>query len=88
MAVPAPPAQEQKGLFGGLTDAVSGAFDSASKAVGLKKDDLTPPGVAPEAPGYTATGGRRRKTRGGKRSTRRTTRRVRKGKGKKGGRKH
>ena len=54
----------------------------------MKKDDLTPPGVAPEAPGYTATGGRRRKTRGGKRSTRRTTRRVRKGKGKKGGRKH
>jgi hypothetical protein len=76
MAVQAPPAQEQKGLFGGLTDAVSGAFDSASKAVGLKKDDLTPPGVAPEAPGETTTGGRRhRKTRKGKRSTRRTTRR-------------
>ena len=67
-------------MFSGLTDAVSGAFDSATKAVGLKKDELTPPGVAPEAPGYTATGGRRRKTRKGKRSTRRTTRR-------KGGRK-
>jgi len=68
-------------MFSGLTDAVSGAFDSASKAVGLKKDDLTPPGVAPETPGYTATGGRRRKTRGGKRrSTRKTTRRVRKAK--------
>uniref|UniRef100_A0A6C0CI34 Uncharacterized protein n=1 Tax=viral metagenome TaxID=1070528 RepID=A0A6C0CI34_9ZZZZ len=80
MAAPAPP-QEQKGMFSGLTDAVSGAFDSASKAVGLKKDDLTPPGVAPETPGYTATGGRRRKTRGGKRrSTRKTTRRVRKAK--------
>jgi hypothetical protein len=67
------------GMFSGITDAVSGAFDSASKAVGLKKDELTPPGVAPEDPGYTATGGRRRKTRG-RRSTRRTTRR-------KGGRK-
>lgn len=67
-------------MFSGITDAVSGAFDSASKAVGLKKDELTPPGVAPEAPGMTTTGGRRRKTRKGKRSTLRTTRR-------KGGRK-
>jgi hypothetical protein len=80
MAAPAPPAQEQNGFFSGLADGISGAFDSASKAVGLKKDELTPPGVAPETPGYTATGGRRRKTRKGKRSTRRTTRR-------KGGRK-
>ena len=46
----------------------------------MKKDELTPSGVAPEPPGYTGTGGRRRKTRKGKRSTRRTTRR-------KGGRK-
>jgi hypothetical protein len=85
MAAPAPPAQEQKGMLSGLTD----AFDSATKAMGLKKDELTPPGVAPEAVGETTTGGRRyRKTRKGKRSTRRTTRRVRKGKGKKGGRKH
>lgn len=68
-------------MFSGLTDAVSGAFDSATKAVGLKKDDLTPPGVAPEAPGETTTGGRRRrKTRKGKRSTRKTTRRHRKAK--------
>lgn len=77
MDAPAPPST---GIFGGITDAVSGAFDSASKAVGLKKDELTPSGVAPEPPGYTGTGGRRRKTRKGKRSTRRTTRR-------KGGRK-
>jgi hypothetical protein len=76
MAAPAPPAQEQKGMLSGLTD----AFDSATKAMGLKKDELTPSGVAPEAPGETTTGGRRRKTRKGKRSTRRTTRR-------KGGRK-
>lgn len=70
-------APEQKGMFSGITDAVSGAFDSASKAVGLKKEELTPPGVAPEAPGYTATGGRRRKTRKGRRSSRKTT--LRKG---------
>uniref|UniRef100_A0A6C0AIV0 Uncharacterized protein n=1 Tax=viral metagenome TaxID=1070528 RepID=A0A6C0AIV0_9ZZZZ len=54
-------------------------------------------GTAPQAPGETSTGApaaaptaggrRRRNTRGGKRhSTRKTTRRVRKGK--KGGRKH
>ena len=68
-------------MFSGVTDAVSGAFDSATKAVGLKKDGLTPPGVAPEAPGETTTGGRRRrKTRKGKRSTRKTTRRHRKAK--------
>ena len=68
-------------MFSGLTDAVSGAFDSATKAVGLKKDELTPSGVEPEKPGYTGTGGRRRKTRGGKRrSTRKTTRRHRKAK--------
>ena len=81
MAAPAPPAQEQKGVFSRLTDAVSGAFDSATNAVGLKKDDLTPPGVAQEGAGYTSTGARRRKTRGGKRrSTRKTTRRHRKAK--------
>jgi hypothetical protein len=67
-------------MFSGITDAVSGAFEKATNAVGLNKDELTPSGVAPEAPGVTTTGGRRRKTRKGKRSTRRTTRR-------KGGRK-
>lgn len=67
-------------MFSGITDAVSGAFDSATKAVGLKKDDLTPSGVAPEDPGKTTTGGRRRKTRKGKRSTRKSTRRHRKAK--------
>ena len=65
----------EQGMFSGITDAVSGALDSASKAVGLKKENTTPSGVVPEAPGYTATGGRRRKTRKGKRSTRKTTRR-------------
>jgi len=66
-------------MFSGVTDAVSGAFDSATKAVGLKP--VVPPGVAPEAPGETTTGGRRRrKTRKGKRSTRKTTRRHRKAK--------
>ena len=81
MAAPAPPAQEKKGLLGDLADTLSGAAQSMSDAVGLKKDELTPSGVEPEKPGYTGTGGRRRKTRGGKRrSTRKTTRRHRKAK--------
>jgi hypothetical protein len=82
MDASAPPPPANSGFLG----AISGALDSASKAVGLKKENTTPPGVAPEGAGYTGTGGRRRKTRKGKRSTRKTLRRLRKGK--KGGRKH
>jgi len=78
-APPPPPANS------GFLGAISGALDSASKAVGLKKENTTPPGVAAEGAGYTGTGGRRRKTRKGKRSTRKTLRRR---KGKKGGRKY
>jgi len=63
-------------VFSGLTKVVSDMAEGAKKAVGIDENKLTPPGVAPEAPGVTTTGGRRRrKTRKGKRSTRRTTRR-------------
>ena len=80
---------------GGLFSVVGKLFTDTKKAVAGTLAPLAPatppptlPGAAPEAPGKTLTGGRRhRKTRGGKRrSTRKTTRRVRKGK--KGGRKY
>jgi hypothetical protein len=90
MATPSQP--EDGGLFG----AVGNLFTKTKDAVAGTLAPLAPatppptlPGAAPEAPGKTLTGGRRyrRKTRGGKRrSTRKTTRRVRKSK--KGGRKY
>jgi len=87
-----PPPSDNGGLFG----AVGNLFTKTKDAVAGTLAPLAPatppptlPGAAPEAPGKTLTGGRRyrRKTRGGKRrSTRKTTRRVRKSK--KGGRKY
>jgi hypothetical protein len=86
-----PPPSDNGGLFA----AIGSAFTSAKEAVAKTVAPLAPakppptlPGAAPESPGKTLTGGRRhRKTRAGKRrSTRKTTRRVRKGK--KGGRKY
>jgi len=79
----------------GILGTLGSVFTKAKNAVADTVAPLAPttppptlPGAAPEAPGKTLTGGRRhRKTRGGKRrSTRKTTRRVRKSK--KGGRKH
>jgi hypothetical protein len=80
---------------GGLFGAIGTVFTKAKNVVADTVAPMAPakppptlPGAAPEAPGKTLTGGRRRrKTRGGKRrSTRKTTRRVRKAK--KGGRKY
>jgi hypothetical protein len=80
---------------GGLFGAIGTVFTKAKNVVADTVAPLAPakppptlPGAAPEGAGRTLTGGRRhRKTRGGKRrSTRKTTRRVRKSK--KGGRKY
>jgi hypothetical protein len=83
-----PPSDDSGGIIG----AIGSVFTKAKNAVADTVAPLAPktppptlPGAAPEAPGKTLTGGRRRKTRGGKRrSTRKTTGRVRKSK--KGGR--
>jgi hypothetical protein len=81
------------GILDSAAAAIKGVFDRTKSAVVETVDPLAPttppptlPGAAPEGAGRTLTGGRRhRKTRKGKRSTRKTLRRR---KGKKGGRKY
>jgi phage tail tape-measure protein len=80
-----------KGAFQKTKDAVVGTVAPAVPAVQPAAAAVTPTyGIKPEGAGYTSTGGRRhRKTkalRAKRRTTRKTTRRVRKSK--KGGRKH
>jgi hypothetical protein len=81
------------GILDSAAAAIKGVFDRTKSAVVETVAPMAPttppptlPGAAPEGAGRTLTGGRRhRKTRKGKRSTRKTLRRR---KGKKGGRKY
>ena len=57
-----------------VVPAASVPLDAAAAAAPPVADAMTPPGVAPEAPGVTPTGGRRRR-RGGPRKTKRRHRR-------------
>jgi len=54
-----------------IAPAASVPLDAAASAAPPVADAMTPPGVAPEAPGMTPTGGRSRRRRGGSRKTKR-----------------
>jgi len=85
----AAPTTDDSGFFGTVGKLFTKAKDAVVDTVSPLAPTTPPPtlpGAAPEGAGRTLTGGRRhRKTRKGKRSTRKTLRRR---KGKKGGRKY